>query len=77
MMVSSVLGRLGQLMHVSPRRTVRRLCLQGIERNKIEMGQVLQRKEKESSSLNGKIEERKRIISLKLTFTYLVFNQLL
>merc|ERR1719483_1139532 len=28
-----------------------------LERNKIEMGQVLQRKEKENSSLNGKIED--------------------
>merc|ERR1711887_431171 len=32
-----------------------------LERNKIEMGQVLQRKEKESSSLNGKIEDEQTL----------------
>merc|ERR1712066_516238 len=37
-----------------------------LERNKIEMGQVLQRKEKESSSLNGKIEDEQTLAG-KLT----------
>merc|ERR1712198_549961 len=32
-----------------------------LERNKIEMGQVLQRKEKENSSLNGKIEDKQTL----------------
>merc|ERR1719385_273858 len=32
-----------------------------LERNKIEMGQVLQRKEKENSSLNGKIEDEQTL----------------
>merc|ERR1712142_928632 len=37
-----------------------------LERNKIEMGQVLQRKEKENSSLNGKIEDEQTLAG-KLT----------
>ena len=32
-----------------------------LERNKIEMGQVLQRKEKENSSLNGKVEDEQTL----------------
>ena len=32
-----------------------------LERNKIEMGQVLQRKEKENGSLNGKVEDKQTI----------------
>ena len=32
-----------------------------LERNKIEMGQVLQRKEKENGSLNGKVEDEQTL----------------